>query len=259
MQTWIEDIIEQICIAQILKDSTAISGKRLSLIIVDNAVEYMLKAYGDTYLVPKGKIKRDEWEKKKVSFRQLLDCVVANSNFTENPDDIFNYHDKLRNPLYHEAAPLSVEPRKIEDYIQKAKTILKDLFAIELSEEEWKNHIQKTIIALGGKIAPKLVEFFLTEDGLVRMQTQITLKDTEAILLMIYGFMMITGRAPTNIEELEKCLNYSGHPIDNKKLVVKVSQLRGAKKINREELTLTAKARDQIKKKYFIPSSQSPS
>jgi hypothetical protein len=256
MQTWMEDIIEQICIAQILKDSDTVSGKRLSLIIVDNAVEYMLKAYGDMFLVQKGIIKRDKWERKKESFKQLIDFVAAKSKFTEDPNDIFNYHDKLRNPLYHEAAPLSVEPKKITEYIEKAKVILRDLFGIELSEEEWESRIQKTIMSLMGRTKPKLVEFLPTEDKLVRMQSEVKLKDTQAILLMVYGFMMITGRVPANVDELEKCLNYSGHPIDKKKLIVKISKLRKAKKINRGELTLTTKARDEIKRKYFISSSQ---
>jgi hypothetical protein len=255
MQTWMEDIIEQICIAQIFKDSDTVCGRRLSLIIVDNAVEYMLKAYGDMFLAQKGRIKRDEWERKKGSFKQLIDFVKANSNLTEDPNDIFNYHDKLRNLLYHEAAPLSVEPKKITEYIEKAKVILKDLFGIELSENEWKNRIEKTIIALRGRTKPKLVEFLPTEDKLVKMQTEIELKDTQAILLMIYGFTTVNGRAPENIDELEKCLNYSGHPIDKEKLQVKISKLRRAKKISRGELTLTSKAREEIKRKYITPLS----
>jgi hypothetical protein len=255
MQTWMEDIIEQICIAQIFKDSDTVCGRRLSLIIVDNAVEYMLKAYGDMFLVQKGRIKRDEWERKKGSFNQLIHFVAANSKFTQDPNDIFNYHDKLRNLLYHEAAPLSVEPKKITEYIEKAEVILKDLFEIELSEKEWKNRIEKTIIALRGRTKPKLVEFSPTEDKLVRMQTEIELKDTQAILLMIYGFITVNGRAPENIDELEKCLNYSGHPIDKEKLQVKISKLRRAEKISRGILTLTSKAREEIKRKYIIPLS----
>ncbi|MBS7631874.1 hypothetical protein KEJ47_09980 [Candidatus Bathyarchaeota archaeon] len=251
MPIWTEDIIEQICIAQILRDSNTISGKRLALIIVDNAVEYMLKAYGDMNLVSQGKIKKNEWENKKGSFKQLLDIVATNSKLTEKPDDIFNYH-QLRNTLYHEAAPLSVEPKKIAEYIDKAKAILSDLFGINISEKDWNIRIQKTMIALS-KTKPKLVDFIPTEDKLARMQTEIKLKYTQAILLMIYGFTMITGRAP-NIEELEKCLNYSGHPIDRERLVVKISQLRKASKISKGKLTLTAEARDEIKRKYFIPS-----
>jgi len=214
----------------------------------------MLKAYGDTKLVPAGIISKTEWQKKKRDFREVLDFVATHSKFTENPDDVFHYHDKLRNPLYHEAAPLSVEPNKITEYVGKAKVILKDLFGIHLSDKECDNRIKRTTLALTGKARPKLVEFFPTQDGLAKMQTDIGLKDTEAILLMIYGFGIITGRAPANIEELGKCLNYSGHPIKQKLLSVKISQQRDSNKINRDELTLTSKARDEIKNKYLVPA-----
>jgi len=255
MQTWLqEDVIEQICIAQILRDSQTISGRRLAMIIVDNSVEYMLKAYGDTALVPAGKISKTKWGEMKRDFRQVLDFVAANSNFSEKPDDVFHYHDKLRNPLYHDAAPLSVEPRKIAEYVGKAKAILKDLFGIHLTEKEWDNRIKKTMLALTGKAKPKLVEFFKTDGGLAKMQTNIKLKDTEAILLMIYGFGMINGRPPTGIEELGKCLHYSGHPIRQERLSVNISHLRSAKRINRGELTLTSKARDEIKTRYLVPA-----
>jgi hypothetical protein len=80
-------------------------------------------------------------------------------------------------------------------------------------------------------------------------------KDTQAILLVIYGFTTVNGRAPKNIDELEKCLNYSDHPIDKEKLQVKISKLRRAKKISRGEFTLMSKAREEIKRKYIIPLS----
>ena len=66
----------------------------------------------------------------------MLDFVAMNSKLTEKPDDIFHYHDKPRNPLYHEAAPLSVEPKKIEEYVSKSRTIMKDLFGLHLSESK---------------------------------------------------------------------------------------------------------------------------
>jgi hypothetical protein len=254
MQTWLEeDVIEQLCVAQILKDSQTISGRRLAMIIVDNSVEYMLKAYGDTVLVP-STIGKSKWKEKKESFRVMLDFVAVNSKLTEEPDDIFHYHDKLRNPLYHEAAPLSVEPKKIEEYVDKSRIIMKELFGVQLSEREWDNRIRKTLAALSGNAKPRLVEFFKTDDDLARMQTDIKLRDTDAILLMIYGFALITGRAPAGIGELGKCLNYSGHPIKQDRISVNVAHLRAAKKINKDELTLTAKARDNIKSKYIVPA-----
>ncbi len=45
MNAWIKETVEQICVAGILKKSKLDSGRRLSLITVDNAVEVALKFY----------------------------------------------------------------------------------------------------------------------------------------------------------------------------------------------------------------------
>jgi hypothetical protein len=46
-------------------ESATLSGKRLSMIVVDNAVEFMLKAYWDTQIVSKGLMKKNDWDSKK--------------------------------------------------------------------------------------------------------------------------------------------------------------------------------------------------
>jgi hypothetical protein len=225
------------------------------MIIIDNSVEYMLKAYGDSVLVPNGVIGKTKWEQIKASYRQVLNCVAANSKFSEIPNDVFHYHDKLRNPLYHEAAPLSVEPKKIDEYMDKAKTIMNDLFQVSLTSKQWDNRIKKTVNAMSGKAKPKLVEFFKTDDGLAKMQMDIRkLADTDAILLMIYGFGLVTGSTPKDIEILGKCLNYSGHSIKQDRLSINLSHLRTAKKVNKGELTITSKGRDRVKSRFLVPS-----
>jgi len=250
METWLEDVVEQISISHILMESKTISGRRLAMIIVDNSVEFMLKAYGDTRLVGTV-IKKNDWEKKKESFKHVLDFIMRHAKCSVDAATVFHYHN-IRNALYHEALPLSVEPKKVLEYIGISLRILSDLFGAKFTGKEWKNRIKKTHVALLAKELPKLVEFARTEDRLVKVQTDLELRDTQAILLTIYGFATVVGRNPSN-EELKKSLSYSGHPIRGELLGVKVAQLRKKKMINRGELSLTGSAIKQLKKRYFMP------
>ena len=252
METFLEDIIEQICVSNILMESETISGRRLGLIVVDNSIEFMLKAYGDTRLVGKV-IKKREWENKKENFKQMLSFVALQSMLSIDLDEILRFHD-VRNALYHGALPLSVEPKKITDYLDIAIKLLANLFDVKFSKKEWDAKIEKTRTAFRARVAPKLVEFSRTEDGLVKILTTIELKDAQAILLAIYGFATIAGRVP-NLEELRKSLSYSGYLIREDVLRAHITQLRKAKKpkIGKKELSLTREARKLLKKRYFIP------
>ena len=122
-----------------------------------------------------------------------------------------------------------------------------------MSREEWKQRTEGIRQILLPKTEVRgLVSFLGTNDGLARMQTSLKLKDTDAILLMIYGLQLKTGNAPKDVAELEKCLNYSGHPIRMERIQVNISHLRSANKIHKGELTLTTRTRDYVKAKYSI-------
>jgi hypothetical protein len=251
MPIWLEDVIEQICIARILRDGKTTSGRRLSMILVDNAVEFMIKVHGESIIA--GKIlSRKEWEEKKRRFEDLVGLVIPRTKAISYQQQIIDYH-KIRNDLYHGTNPLSVEPDKINNYMDIACKILERIFNYTMIEKEWKQRTEGIQQSLLSKTETKgLVNFSNTDDGLAKMQTDLKLKDTEAILLMIYGFMLKTGNAPKDLTQLGKCLNYSGHQIKLELLRVKISQLRSANKINKSELTLTASTRNYIKTKYSV-------
>jgi len=248
----IEDIIEQICISCVLMESKTLSGRRLSMIVVDNAVEFMLKAYGDTQLVGKV-IKKEEWEKKKESFKQLLDFVFLHGKVSVNAQDVLDYHN-LRNGLYHESLPYSIETPKLKDYIGKAQTLLCELFGRKFTEKEWKHRIEKARIGLAAKQKAKLVEFAKVDENHIKFQTEEQhLKDVDAICLTIHGFGVELGRKPT-LDELEASLNFSGHSIQpREKLTNQIAQLRARGILNKGEYSLTSNSRNLLKKKFFVP------
>jgi hypothetical protein len=248
----IDDIIEQICVSHVLMESTKLSGKRLSMIVIDNAVEFMLKAYGDTQLVGKV-IKKEEWEKRKDSFKQLLDFVLLHAKVSVNAQDVLDYHN-LRNGLYHEALPYSVETPKLKDYIGKAQTLLSELFGKTFTDKEWSHRIEKAKLGLTAKQKAKLVEYAKVDDNHIKILTEaLPLKDVDAICLTIHGFDVVLGRTPT-LEELESSLGFSGHSIrPREKLTNQIRQLRARGILNKGEYSLSSGSRNQLTRKFFVP------
>jgi len=250
MDPWLEDIIEQLCISQLLIDSKLDSGKRLAMIFIDNAIEFMLKAYGDTKLVGKT-LSKSSWEaiKDKRDFNQLMNVVLPQSASQLQAGTISPYHD-IRNTLYHKALPLSVERPKVIEYLKLAKQISSELFGVRLDEKEWNARIASVKGAVLEKQQLKIVVFSKTEDNLVKIETSgIFLKNTEAIPLGIYGLMKQLGRAPTN-KELDQTLNYSGKSVDQ--LLSQIYQLRSRGYITKSKLSLTPKARKILIRKFSL-------
>jgi hypothetical protein len=69
----------------------------------------------------------------------------------------------------------------------------------------------------------------------VKIETNVVLKNTEAIQLAVHGLSKKLGRPPS-MQELEKSLNFSGYHVDQ--LVSQVSQLRGRNIITKAKLAL---------------------
>jgi len=260
MDPWVEDILEQFCIAQILAESKTVAGRRLAMIIVDNTIEYMMKTYGDTKLVGQvlkacpnpafvGKqLTMKEWTRVKEArnFSLLLDWVLPNSPTTIVAANVNPYHNS-RNALYHQSSPLSVEHKQFTDYLKIGQKLLGDLFGLVLDDKEWQNKISAVRDAIFKKEAVRLVTFSATEDGLVQIETNVPLKNTEAIQLAVHGLVKKLGRSPA-MEELDKALHYSGHPVEQ--LGSQVSQLRSRNILTRGRLALTPAWRKKILKRY---------
>jgi hypothetical protein len=78
MAIWLDDFLEQIATSMALADSGTETGTRLSFTIVDNAIEFLMKAYVENETQPIGSgraIKREEGENKKQNFKLFLEFV----------------------------------------------------------------------------------------------------------------------------------------------------------------------------------------
>jgi hypothetical protein len=77
------------------------------------------------------------------------------------------------------------------------------------------------------------------------------LKNTESIMLVIYGYIITRARTPED-KELKKSLMLSGLDISENVLTARLSELRGAGYLERKERKLKGKAIKKLKKKFLI-------
>ncbi len=262
MDPWVEHVVEQLCIADILASSKAVTGRRLAFVLVDNCVEYMLKAFGDTKLVGQvvkscpnpaqigNQLSMTKWKsiKDERNFGLLLDWILPNVTTSLTTGTINPYHD-TRNALYHQSSPLSVEQKQFEDYLGLAKQALACLFAVSFDEKGWKMRRQNVENSLLRGQQPRMVLFSTTEDGLVKIEANVVLKNTEAIQAAVHGLGKKLGRPPA-MDELEKALNYSGYHVDQ--LESQVRQLKKRGVITQEKLALKPGGRRRLFKKFGI-------
>ncbi len=254
MAIWLDDLLEQIAAAIALADSGTETGKRLSFIIVDNAVEFLMKAYveSESQLVGFGKkISKPDWENKKKYFEQVLDVVFSNFTITASKIDILSYHD-VRNKLYHEGKPLSVSPKIIPKYIGELKTLLNDLHKFKMSDDQWRKRAYDVSQMIAQKEAQtKTVITYSNEAGQTRFKTDVTMKDTEAIMHAIHAFSHYFGTGPS-LDEIEAILTRSGQATEKSVICKRLDHLKSSKMILKSKILLDPKAVEKLRKKYAI-------
>lgn len=251
MNPWIKEIVEQICIGIILRESKADSTNRLALISVDNAVELSLKFYASY-----NSLLKDSDLDSPAGFFSALDKIKDSGKILDQEHkDIRQYH-KIRNDLYHRAKLTTVKEGIIDDYVKLAKVLLEKLYDFKVSDLEWKklvNDMRKSLIKEKIELREP-IEYEAKEvegNHLVYMKTSADLQNTEAVMLVIHGFIKNYARPPTK-DELKKSLMISGRDINDNVRDVSISDLRRTGYMEKNEFKLKGKALDRLRKKFFI-------
>ena len=254
MAIWLDDLLEQVATATVLADSKTETGKRLAFIIVDNAVEFLMKGYveSESQLVGFGRpITRADWENKKKYFEQVLDVVFGNFTVTASRTDILSYHD-VRNKLYHEGKPLSVSPNTISKYINQLLTLLNDLHHYRLTDDQWRKKAYDVSQMIAQKEAQtKTVITYSNVNGQTRFKTDVTMMDTEAIMHAIHAYSHYFGSGPS-LDEIELILNRSSQAIEKSVINKRLDHLKSKKMLLKSKLLLDPKAVEKLRKKYAI-------
>ncbi|MEM4544338.1 MAG: hypothetical protein QXE61_04500 [Nitrososphaerota archaeon] len=251
---WREEILEQLTLARLLSEKSGlISGRRISLILVDNIVEYILKLYCSKFV--NVELSRKQWEELRSSFPRLIKFVMDKIKDQEiNWDDLKRYHT-TRNTLYHEPfLPLTVDAHVIKKYTEIALNLVRKLLdqVIEMKElNSWESKINHVLTSR--KLYKSAIKIVKLPDGLVKIIYHGKITLTDGIKLVIYGFASEIGRPPNN-SELHSSLLVSGFQIDKKTLNVRLSEMRrdGILRKKCRLLILTEKATKSLKEKFFI-------
>jgi hypothetical protein len=133
------EMIEQICISLLLKQSKSDPSNRLALIILDNVVEVALKSYANIHgLLKKREVTSDE------VFSSILDKVKEQNKIVNSEkNDIRKYH-KIRNELYRGTNLTMIKDSIIDEYVVLAKILLGRLYDFRASKLEWKKMVTCT-------------------------------------------------------------------------------------------------------------------
>jgi hypothetical protein len=131
MKSWCEGPKEILLAAHRLAAEGQPGGRRIALILIDNAVEVMAKTY---LSLPKRvtgvTIARKELEGIFESFPALISCLEKNSNDRLKQIDLgeVEWYHQLRNKLYHDGSGLSVEKERVDIYFTLAAQLFQALF-----------------------------------------------------------------------------------------------------------------------------------
>ena len=123
---------------ELLKKDTD-TNRRLAMILIDNAVELMIKTYlGLPRRVTGLAISRGEYQRFSESFPKLLDALEEYADDKLNGIDLgeIEWYHRIRNQLYHQGNGLTVERGKVEVYAELANVLFSNLFGSRLVEPE---------------------------------------------------------------------------------------------------------------------------
>ncbi|MEM3112538.1 MAG: hypothetical protein QXY90_05815 [Candidatus Anstonellales archaeon] len=251
MDLWVKEIVEQIALGISLKESTLDSSNRLALIVVDNAVEFGVKFYAKTNsLLPKKELSSND------ALYKVLGILESNNKISADLSRrIKQFHD-TRNNLYHGADITTVLDKVINEYVKDAKELFKILFNIQMKESDWQrsvNDVRKELtkvnVSLKEPVSFEAVE--IEGKHLVRVITPADPKNTEQIMLAIFGYQVTRARTPLD-EELKQSLMLSGFSIPENVLAARLSELRSNGSIERREFRLKGKGESKLRKKFLL-------
>lgn len=259
MKDWLSEIIDQIALGEILANSKVSCGERFGLIAVDNAVEFMLIAYVETYkqLIgghKAGGVTKKDWDDTKRQFPKLLTFVVTQeAKLASLETEISRYHD-FRNGLYHSGTPVTTTASRVIKYSELARKVLSVLFSISLTPDEWESILAQNSSALSGSSLSSSIKRQVTYeliDGLVKFSTATSVTASEAVALCLHGYSIITG-APPSRPSLIQALARSGHPLSVEVTNARLHDLKKSNWIQKNDLVLSAKGRKELGKKFLI-------
>jgi len=237
LKAWVAEALEQAAIASLLGESVSPVMRRLSLIVVDNAFELLLKSFVELdSQILRGKIKYSEWERDyRGNFDKVTTLVLNERSDAFDKGTIMRYHN-TRNSLYHSGQPLTVDPQVCIAYISDLLSTILKLYGTSVDDDNWRllrQSARKSLDQEKREQSGQLVEVDLAEDS----------SDPSAICCVIQEFQRRYGRRP-ELSEIDSSLSVSSHAMIRSRISVRLSELRSKGLVAKGENVLTPKGRE---------------
>ena len=249
MEIWVKEIVEQVCVAKILSESKVDSANRLALITVDNAFEFGIKFHASyNGLLPEKQLDAPD------AFFQILKLLEGKEVATTDAKDARQYH-KLRNDLYHRAKLTTVKKTVIDEYVALAQRSFKTMFGSAVPAGNWDEIAASLRKELAGGTIKEPVEYeqvVIDGDSLIRLKYFAALKTTDAVCLIIHGFVSRYLHHPS-FDDVKKSLMLSGQSdITDPVLRATIHYLRKQGLLERDKLKLKGKALQNLSAKFIV-------
>jgi hypothetical protein len=198
---------------ELLRKDTDIN-RRLAMILIDNAVELMVKTYlGLPKRISGLSITRKELAEIGESFPALLDALEKHAADRLGDVDLgtVEWYHRVRNELYHQGNGLTVERDKVEIYAELANILFENLFGYALVEPpDRKTELLGEFLAAWGEI-DRALRALVERETMKNMQVRSRPIAMTEGLRLAHRENLISSSDVREIEELRKIRNMAAH------------------------------------------------
>ncbi len=172
-----------------LLDKNTAGSRRIALILADNGVEQMIKAYFEApKRVTQLETPRNELPAAKAGFPDLLGALEKHAPDKLDGVDValIEWHHGRRNTLYHSGIGLTVDRSDVQVYIEVAKVLFRNLFGSPLPVDTGKQSdilgsFVEQFVRLSAAITERAAEYTVEDAALAFKDALIALKNAKVL------------------------------------------------------------------------------
>lgn len=221
-QPWATGPQEILDHAMTLLDQDTDTNRRLAMILIDNAVEQMVKTY---LSLPKRvtglSIPRKRRDEASQSFPLLLDLLdEVGADKLDGVDlGLIEWYHRQRNQLYHEGFGLTVARDSVDIYSVLSKTLFSNLFGFELDVAQVAENPLGEMLSLWNRIEAGILSL-AEKEGLVN-----SVSDRKRPQALLYEYARISDDETDELVELRELRNQIVHGQSDYRVSLTADQL----------------------------------
>lgn len=240
MDPWIAEFKEIIDLSVSLFTGNFESGSRIAVVLLDNCVEFMFKAYlrVKRRIVGTGRkhaIKPNEWESK-VSrrFDKLTDAMRAHSKLSHDLVDEAEHYHAIRNDLYHTGTPVKASDTVFNEQLKLVLKILQDLYSIKHKVKLVNLDIENASDFSPEKRLEVAVKAMPGNPQALRLNLPEKVSFAQMVRIILYGQQKIVG-AFASAKRIAEILVLNMLPADEKKIRMALAELKQRRHVTENE------------------------